>query len=357
MRVIMKRTIKYILPVMMLAVSLTGCSYIQKNIDIYSIKDISEDIMNDFHTGKPGELRKLVESVDLSESTRLEKNVHYTITPLKKWSMNSGSRREIIEEKIQFPAYVNIEGGNRNAIFYVYRRGSLKNRNVILWIPGMGVSDFAFRFIKKFFKEELSRDYDIVFYNIPYHLERRKPDGGNGDGFLTSNNSRNIRLFLNSVKEVRTAVQYLKKKGVKSISGWGGSIGATIILLSSIVEKFDHLTVMIPAIDLNLIALDNRYMQNVVSEMKKNGFMESDIREAYRIVSPVNYSLNVPPERVLILYAKYDQLTPPDLIKRYARRNKIKNILGYRRSHSTILLTSEVYRDYGLFLDSLNNNQ
>jgi hypothetical protein len=74
-------------------------------------------------------------------------------------------------------------------------------------------------------------------------------------------------------------------------------------------------------------------------------------------VSPFNYPLTIASEKVLILYAEYDQLTPSDLIRVYARKNKIKNILGYRRSHSTILLTSDMYRDYGRFLDSLKNNQ
>ncbi len=342
---------------MLVAVFTTGCSYLQKSIDRAGIRDISEKIMNDFHPGKPRELQELVESLDISSYTQPEKNVKFKRTPLKKWSMNPGPGREIIEEKIEFPAYVTIKGSNSNAVFYIYRRKSLKNRNVILWIPGMGVSDFAFRFIKKFFKEELSRDYDIVFYNIPYHLERKKPGGGNGDGFMTSDNSRNIRLFINSVREVRTAVRYLKNEGVKSIGGWGGSIGATILLLSSTVEKYDHLTVMIPVLDLNLLALDNRYMQNVVRRMKKSGYSENEMRKAYRIVSPVNYPLSVAPERVLILYAEYDQFTPPDLIREYARNNKVKKILGYRRSHSTILLTSDMYSDYGRFLDSLNSNQ
>lgn len=339
------------------AVSLSGCSYIQKSIDISGIKDISREIMDNFHPGKPGELRRFAQSVDLSVSTAPERDVKLSVTSLKKWSMNPGPAGKIIEERIEFPGYVNIEGNNRNAVFYLYRKGGLEKRNVILWIPGMGVSDFAFRFIKKFFKEELSRNYDIVFYNIPYHLERKKPGGGNGDGFLTSDNSRNIRLFLNSVKEVRTILRYLKKRGVRSIGGWGGSIGATIILLTSEVEKFDHLTVMIPVLDLNLVALDNRYMRDVVGRLKKSGFRERDIREAYRTVSPVNYSLKVDPDRVQILYAEYDQLTPPGVIRKFAKTYKIKNVRGYSRSHATILLTSGIYRDYGRFLDSLRGDQ
>jgi hypothetical protein len=100
MKMILKKKRYFFLTAVLAAFSLTGCSYIQKKIDITSIKGISEDIMKDFHPGTPEKLRKLAKSVDISKSTSSGDDVQYTVTPLKKWSMNSASQGKIIEEKI-----------------------------------------------------------------------------------------------------------------------------------------------------------------------------------------------------------------------------------------------------------------
>lgn len=60
------------------------------------------------------------------------------------------------QEKIVFPSSSPLRGDREDdAVFYLYYRGELRGKPLILWVPGYGVSDLAFRFIRRLFKAEL----------------------------------------------------------------------------------------------------------------------------------------------------------------------------------------------------------
>jgi hypothetical protein len=155
------------------------------------------------------------------------------------------------------------------------------------------------------------------------------------------------------LKELRTISQYLKDRGVKSIGGWGGSIGASMLLLMAQMVDLDHLCIMIPIINWETVTLENTYMKNVLLRYEREGFSKETLMKAYGLINPINYPIRVKPERLHIMYAEYDQLSPEVVTLNFARKNKITKIVSYRRSHATILLSDRLYEDCGMFLDSL----
>jgi len=323
-------------------------------MDISGLKDLAADIT----TGSPGSPEKLqafVQTTTLAKDTEPVRDIRFTVSPLAKWPIEHPSGDKLIMEKITFPSLIEHQNGMDTAVFYVYRTGELRDKKVILWVPGAGVSDFAFRFIKHFFFEALIRNYNIVFYVPPYHLERTEARKKNGEGLLTPDHEKNISILLNAVRELRTMISYLKSNGVTKIGGWGGSIGATMLMLTAQTEEFDHLNMMIPIIDFNTVIFRNIHMRDAVARFEKAGFPESLLTEAYGIVNPVKYQLKIDPSRVQIMYAEYDQLTPEDAMIKFAQKNNIKKLIAYPRSHATMLLTRKIYGDYGLFLDTLNH--
>ena len=340
-----------------LAFCLCSCSYVQKRMDISGLNDLAEDITPDKNTGSPEKLQAFVNTLSLKKDTEPSSDIRFTISPLEKWHMEHPSGDKLIMEKITFPSLIKHQKGADTATFYIYRKGELKDKKVILWVPGAGVSDLAFHFIKHFFLEGLVRNYNIVFYVPPYHLERTEAGKNNGDGLFMSNPERNISVLLNSVRELRTMISYLKSNGVTKIGGWGGSIGATILLLAEQIEEFDHINIMIPVINLETVVFKNDYMCDAVAQFEKAGFSENLLERAYGIVNPIKYRLKVDPTRVQIMYAEYDQLTPVSAMLKYAQENKINKLIAYPRSHTTILLTSRLYDDYGLFLDFLDGTK
>ena len=347
-----KKTIT-ILFLCLLALCLCNCSYIQKGIDISGLKDLAADFSADFPSGSPEKLQAFVKTTALAKDTEPVSDLNFTISPLTKWQIQHPSGDKMILEKITFPSRIRHKEKMDAAVFYIYRTGELKDKKVILWVPGAGVSDFAFRFIKYFFLEALVRNYNIVFYVPPYHLERTEAGKKNGEGLLTPDHERNISVLLNAVRELRTMISYLKSSGVTTIGGWGGSIGATMLLLTGQMEKFDHLNMMIPIVDFNTVIFKNQYLRAAVAQFARAGYSEKLLTQAYGLVNPIQYKLKIKPSRLQIMYAQYDQLTPATAMIEFAQKNHIKKLIAYPRSHATILLTRRLYDDYGLFLDSL----
>jgi hypothetical protein len=334
-----------------------GCGYIQKRMDISGLKDLSADLTAGASSCSPDDLQAFVRNTSLAKDTEPGTNISFTSSPLEKWRIQHPSGDELIMEKVTFPSLIKHQNSSDTAVFYIYRTGDLKDKKVLLWVPGAGVSDFAFRFIKQFFFEALLRNYNIVFYVPPYHLERTEAGRENGKGLLTPDHARNITVLLNAVRELRTIISYLNSNGVTKIGGWGGSIGATMLMLTAQTEEFDHMNVMIPIIDFNAVIFRNIHMQDAVAQFEKAGFSENLLVQAYGIVNPIMYPLKIDPNRVQIMYAEYDQLTPEDAVIGFAKKNQIKRIITYPRSHATMLLTHKIYKDYGLFLDSLGRTE
>lgn len=350
----MKRLKEIILYFCLIAAFITGCAYIQKKIDAGGIEDIAEEILEDYDVDGPDSLARYLKELNLKTDTLPNKTGSIKRHRGNRWEMSLPSGRNVVHEKIEFPSQLMAGKKKDTACFYIFRTKEFKGSRYILWVPGLGVSDFAFRFIKDFFQEQLSRDWNICFYVPPRHLERTVSGLENGEGFLRADTVKNIELIVQMIKELRTACEYLRGMGVKRIGGWGGSIGATALLQASRFEDFDHLCVMIPVINLKTIAVDNIEMKPVIERLIVSGYTKGALVEAYCAVSPEKNALTVNPSRVQILLARYDQMTSEKLIWRYAEKNNITNIKAYDRGHGTILLTSDMYNDYGSFLDKMN---
>jgi hypothetical protein len=325
----------------------------QEKLDKKSIAELVNDIDKNFNAGNPDSLKAYLKNLSIEKETAPIYDSCIKIDGQPRWILESPDKGDLIQERVSFPSLITKDGQSDTAFFYIYRKSDFKNRDVILWIPGFRVSDFGFKFIKKFFRIELLNDYDIVFYVPPYHLERKINGKNDGDGFFSANTQQNINMLLNMTREIRTMYKYLKSKNVKSISGWGASTGASSVLIASSFDYFEHLSLMIPVVDWANIALDNPMMKNIDLRLTQNGFSDSFLRQAYSFVSPINYKSLTKPDNIHIQYSELDQLIPANIITSYCTKFGIKKKHAYKTSHGTILLSSKMFADYKTFLDSL----
>jgi hypothetical protein len=127
-------------------------------------------------------------------------------------------------------------------------------------------------------------------------------------------------------------------------------MGAAMLLLAENVERLDHLTVMIPVLDWRALMLDHELTAPAVNRLLVSGYDRPLLERAYRLLSPVNHALQLPPARVQILYARQDQLTPEATTRRYATHRRIDAVRAYEHSHATILLAGDLDTDYRTFL-------
>jgi|WetSurMetagenome_2_1015567.scaffolds.fasta_scaffold00017_46 hypothetical protein len=335
------------------ALILASCAAVQEELDSYGISGDVSYITSHFSPGSPGDLAAFLDTATLErESTpRFPADVHSQPCSRVPAPVAHDGR---IHERLVFPSVLAHQDGPDSAVFYVCKRyPSLKGRNIILWVPGMGIADYAFRFIVRFFREELKRDYDIVLYVPPFHLERAIKSEGNGRGFFTADTRQNLRVMFACVQELRTMYAYLHGLGVNSIGAWAGSMGASMILLCGRFEHLNHVCMMIPVLDWRKSVLDNPRMKPVKDRILAAGFDETHLSAAYALISPFGHPLPLDSGRTQIFYARYDQLNDTSIAIGFARSNGIRNIIGYPRSHSTQLFDDSMIKDYGQFLDSI----
>jgi len=329
---------------------LSTCTPIKISLDKSGIEDISNSILKDFHSGSSEELESYLENQDIVNNVHSFPLSSIQIKPLNRWLLKGDG---LIQERLSFPSSLKkSDGSSDTAIFYIYRKGELDNQKVILWIPGFGVSDFAFYFIRKFFYQELEAGYTVVFYNIPFHMERIEAGKDSGEGLFTGNIRNNLEMIQVSLREIKTMESYLQQQGISSLNGWGGSIGASLLWLSSVTVKYDHLTLMIPIVDWNTIIF-HPGLSDVIKLTHQSGFKDSLIRQAYSRINPYTYPSLTKKARIQVLYSKYDQLTPESRILDFVKKKGISNVHSYEESHASILINSQMYRDNSKFLKRL----
>ncbi len=331
-----------------------SCEYIQKRIDISSIKDMKQEIFADFQTGDPKRLKSFIDSIDTDDDTKPLFLDEIRISKRKSWSLKKVVKADLIEELISFPSLLSKDILGDSARFYTYRISDFKDSKTILWIPGFGVSDMAFHLIKNIFIEELKHGYNVVVYIPPYHLERRLPDKDDGVGFFSADMQKNLFTSFEQLREIRTINLFLKKQGVKEISSWGGSMGASTLLLSSKFTNYEHICLMIPLLDWHTAVFDSEYFKPLVDSLFVYGFDSLSIAGTLKKMSPENYQLPLKPGNMFVQYAKYDQLSSERVIQAFIKKNNITKVKSYNTSHATILLSRSVYKDYASFLDSVN---
>lgn len=333
------RRVHLLVVLIMLSLMLSSCIRLKIALDKSSIEGISDDILADFSTDSSATLKAYLDDYSLVDTDQPLYSPKIDEEPLETWLLEG----DLIQKKISFSSPITRENGQQDtATFYLYQNGSLKEGKVILWIPGFGVSDLAFWFIKEFFYNEIKAGYSVLFYNIPYHLDRIEDDAEMGEGLFTASHIHNLETVRHILYEISVALAYLKQKEVADISGWGGSIGAAFLWLSSHSFRYDHMTLMIPIVDWHSIIF-NPSMKPVLDRMLRSGLTRELLHRSYQKINPINVSTRTDPDKIQILYARHDQLTPEKRLLEFVKGWGISNLHGYEESHSSILINDEMY--------------
>jgi hypothetical protein len=311
-----------------------------------------DEIIRDYQKGDPEDLSLFLENFSISKSTAPFDTGEPEVRPIGEWKLDIPEVPGLIQEKLFFNTPISaLTHRDDKLILYIYRKAEIKGGRGLLFVPGMGVSDFALVFIKHFFKEIITRGYILAVYVPPYHLERIPPDKNRGEGFFTHDTIRNVKMISGCTSEVRSTVRYFKSQGVSDISAWGGSMGGSFLLLSAEFEAYSHLTTMIPVLDWNTLLLDGPEVCELKKRLISDGYSEDKLRYAYSNVSPIKHTVITPRDKMLILFGKYDQLTSMTLLEKYRETHNNPLIKIYDRSHSTILTDFGIYKDYAAQLD------
>lgn len=321
-----------------LLIALSACADMQASLDRRGLRETAAVLAAPTAADAPHRLRALVRDHDLARDTAPRQVTAAWGADLPDWTVTLSDGREITPRLLTFPSVTARKDQRAQAVFYFYQPQRLEGGKAVLWAPGMGIAPYARPFIARFFRAALDEGHAVLLWVPPYHLQRVAPGGEPGEGFLTSDPADNIALLLQGVRELRLGHAWLRSQGIARVGGWGGSMGASLLMLLSRVEALDHLAVMIPVLDWRALALDQPAMRPAVTALVAHGHTEALLRQAYGLVSPAAGPLGLDPGRVVVLAASHDQLTPAALTRRWVRTQGIDHVHWFDRSHATVLL-------------------
>jgi dienelactone hydrolase len=270
-------------------------------------------------------------------------------TPMRRFRMDDGA---LIQEVLTFPSAIPLDHAQSNtAVVYVYRHGRLGERPVVVWVPGQYVVDRAFVPISWFTREIVLRGADVVLLVPPYHLERTPPGFDSGDAVFATSLADHLDVFAQELSDLRALVAWLRREGAKTVGGFGGSVGAMLLLRMATWEtSLDFLTAFIPMLRLADV-LDSPEAEPMRRRLQEEGRTVDEMKRLYAALDPSADRPRMTPARISVLYARYDLVAPPAATLAWARTFGVTRVLGYDRGHALALFTRPMYRDYARLLD------
>ena len=257
-------------------------------------------------------------------------------------------REGLVQEEWVFDSAIHLEHPESDrAQLWIYRHGPLGARPVVLWVPGLYVSEGAFRFIDRFIGDALDLGADVAFYVPPYHLGRSPAGVDSGDAVLATDFPDHLAVFAQEISDLRALVLWLRTGGVGTLGTFAGSMGANAVLrIASWEPAFDFATLLIPLIRWDDVILGTPEMAPVRERMLSGGWTPDALEEVYRALDPTLGTPQMPVERISVLYGKWDQVARVEPLQRWAEAWGVTRLRALESGHALILLDGDVYRDY-----------
>ena len=153
---------------------------------------------------------------------------------------------------------------------------------------------------------------DLAFFVLPFHGPRRRKDGP--PAFPSSDPRVTVEGFRQAVTDLRDLIHWLRTTGSPSVGVMGMSLGGYTTALAATVEP--ELAFAVPVIPLASIAAFAREQGRLDPDPHRGRLEEDALERVHARVSPLQRRLAIDPERVLVVAAEADRITP----KRHAER-------------------------------------
>jgi hypothetical protein len=288
-------------------------------------------------------------AAELERLTRPDAPLVVARAPMTRFRMDDAA---LVQEVLTFPSAIALDHAESNtATLYVYRHGRLGDRPVVVWVPGQYVVELALIPISWFTREIIRRGADVVLLVPPYHLERTPAGFDSGDAVFATSLADHLGVFAQELSDLRRLCAWLRGQGATTVGGFGGSVGAMLLLrLATWERSFDFLTVFIPMLRMADV-LDGPDAEPMRQRVRDEGRSVEEVRRLYAALDPTTSPPLVAPARISVLYGRYDLVAPAETTRAWARAWGVTRLHAYDRGHALALFTPGMYRDYARLLD------
>ncbi|HEY8926134.1 MAG TPA: hypothetical protein VIU64_17245, partial [Polyangia bacterium] len=232
---------------------------------------------------------------------------------------------------------------------YVYRHGRLGDRPIVLWVPGLFVSNLALSPVSWFTRQALDRGADVVLYVPPYHLERTPAGYQSGEAFFATSLGDHLSAFAQELSDLRRLGAWLRALGRGPVGGFGASLGALELLrLASWDDTLDFLTVFIPVVRPTDL-LERPEAEPIRRRLAREGISPEQIRQVYGAfdLTVADRPTRLAPARISVIYGRYDLIAVPSSVEAWARRWGVTRLFPFERGHTLSLFYRGAYDEYG----------
>lgn len=177
-----------------------------------------------------------------------------------------------------------------------------------------------------------------VVVTLPYHLKRTPPGSRTGAMAITSDPDKLIQTMVQSVADVRRAVDWVQSRAEfdsARIGISGTSLGALVAALAVGVEpRLKHAAFMLGGVDLAHIIWHSSRVVRQRDEMRSDGLTEEKLRARLSPIEPLAYLPESQLQSSFVISAKYDTVVPPE---------DARKLIGSLRDPKTLWLDSGHY--------------
>lgn len=149
--------------------------------------------------------------------------------------------------------------------------------------------------------------FDVALFVLPFHAKRAGKSGG-APLFPGSDPRYTNEGFRQAVGDLRGLVRYLRAQGHPRVGLLGMSLGGYTAALTATVEP--SLDFLVPVVPLACLADFSREQGLLGERPAEAGELHTHLERVYRPVSPLAAPSLLPPERVLVVGARADRITP-----------------------------------------------
>ena len=192
----------------------------------------------------------------------------------------------------------------------------------------------------------LGERYDLAIAVLPFHAVRGDKDRRGAPPFPGPDPRVTNEGFRQAMFDLRALVRFLRARGAPSVGVMGMSLGGyTTALLATVEHGLAFATPIIPLASLADFALEQGRLGSGEEARAEHDALE----EANRVVSPLARPSLVPGDRVLVVAAASDRITPPSHADRLARHFDAR-VVRFEGGHLLQFGRAEAFRAVGRWL-------
>ena len=157
----------------------------------------------------------------------------------------------------------------------------------------------------------LKRGINVALVTLPYHMQRKRPGCGSGEGFFSPDLADMLLTFRQAAADCVALVRWLQSQSPQPVGVWGTSLGGNVAgMLAAHLDDIGAVVLMEPLDNPGDTLRLHRGSREIRQALAEAGVPPEMLTEALTPVAPSSYRPKVPLERIIFVSPLWDGVIP-----------------------------------------------